>query len=840
MKKMKKHIIILAAIFAAALLTPACSPEEVQGLKGEGLTISLFSDELETKAYNPTMDDAIDHFDFYFFENVGGTTPISGMHGRVTGSSSVTLDTRPGQTYEALRKRESFVYIIANYPGSHPTTDHMTLSELLALPVDYKIVTAKATEVNPITGKEEETGDVTFNPNLVMDSYNATTGKHTVQIAAPTKFNEARTVNVGLTRLAAKLTLTVNVANEAAGSMENEKWTPVLADLKAYFVNALNNKTTVAGTPIRRSDPTTTTDYEYLTYPTPYPLTVDENNDHTFTSDPVFTYPQTWASDENGDPYFKIQIPWMSNFRGTSNFYYKVRVPRVATNGLCTLERNKHYKVTVNLSAIDTENEYVELNATYVVEPWGVSSWTGGNNMSVARFFNVPRMRYELDNITSVAVPYYSSSAIKAYLKQVTYSYYGASNGVLATYEFNNSDETKTTWTLPTTDSNGNSVAESAQDANQYSLTWDSKNVTFTHPLSNIYTEIKTTFVIDNNDPDPNKHEIAEVTVVQHPAIEIKTHETVNGFVNGRFARATADVQDADGNKMGVGPYTTSHFGVGSYYHSTEGWYENHNTSAHGYKRIGEDASAFGSLGIIFGDCSTSVNADCLFITEVTVNAFDPSTGTDGYTIVYTGDGAGTYDRHFRVGDPRVPAGTRFSGSKALPDYLYSDKTHRSGADPIVDPVTNEPIDDTRAWEEPMKILIANQDASANEVIAPRFLVSSNFNNMSSWPLSNENCVRRAATYQEDGYPAGRWRLPTEAEINFMMTLQQKGIIPQLYAFGSSYQCANKRAVKIESSGARTCVNPTSAYHRLVYDLWYWGDDPDRDKNVYHPNMHEH
>ena len=307
MKKMKKHIIILAAIFAAALFAPACSPEEVQGPKDEGLTISLFSGDLETKAYNSSFETAIDHFDFFFFEDEAGTIPIPGMHGRASGSS-VTLDTKPRQTYEALRKRESFVYILANYPDDIDHRYDMALYEILALPVNYKIMTGTTTVVTD--GVSQET--VTFNDNLVMDSYNSSTEKHTVKISAPTKFNEARTVNVDLTRLAAKLILKVNVPTNVPGSMIGETWTPILEDLEAYFVNALNNKTKVDGQPIQRSlIPTAQQgNYEYIAYPNWYPIKSTTASPRSFTADPVFTYPQKWAPKENGEQYFKIHMVW--------------------------------------------------------------------------------------------------------------------------------------------------------------------------------------------------------------------------------------------------------------------------------------------------------------------------------------------------------------------------------------------------------------------------------------------------------------------------------------------------------------------------------------------------
>ena len=721
---MKKHIIILAAIFAAALLAPACYPEDAPGLKSEGITLSLYSDEPETKAFDSTFETVIDHFDFYFFDDEPGTQPIENLHGRATGSS-IQLDTRTGRTYAKLRKGGKYVYIIANYPGSHPTTSHNTLEELLALEVNSPILTGRVTATNPATGKVEETGAVTFCDNLVMDSYHkdGSNEKYTVKIPAPTAVNESRTVTVGLSRLAAKLKMVVNVASNVQGSLGGEVWNPVMSDFKAYYVNALNNKTTVGATPIAR--PVDTTGYGYITYPTAYPVTISGN---TATTDPVFTYPQTWAVDANGEPYFKIQMTWESNLRGTSPFYYKVRVPRAAADGKCTLKRNTFTTVTVALSVVDTDSDYVTLDGTYVVTSWAEGLPAGGSGLSAARFFNVPRKQYDLDNMASVPVPYYSSSAISAYFTNITYSYYGASNGVVATYEFRYTKaDNKTSLTLPTTDSNGHTVATNARETNEYSLTWDSKNVTFEHSMTNIYTARTITFVIEKSDTEKET-----VTIVQHPAIEIKTKETVNGFVNGYFARATANVKDADGNLIGTGPYRATTFGGGDYYHSTNYWYTNSSGA-----RVGSDASTLYNLGIINGSCSTSVHADCMFITEVTVHAFDSENGTDRYQITYSGNGdvdhrPGSATKYYRVGDPRMPAGELFDGSTAartIPPYLYSDKNHRSGPTATAD-VTED-------WTTPMQILIANRGASADEVIAPKFLVSSNFNNMSSWPLSN-------------------------------------------------------------------------------------------------------
>ena len=149
-----------------------------------------------------------------------------------------------------------------------------------------------------------------------------------------------------------------------------------------------------------------------------------------------------------------------------------------------------------------------------------------------------------------------------------------------------------------------------------------------------------------------------------------------------------------------------------------------------------------------------------------------------------------------------------------------------------------------RAWEQPRKILISSTDKNDGSIIAPRFLVSS-FYNAQPASITFDECQKRAATYQEAGYPAGRWRLPTEAEIMFMVRQQQELIIPALWGNGSKYWCADGRYVQVASSGNTvhfyTVTNPNETHvNRFIYDLWYWGDDPMEDTATYWPNKHEH
>ena len=121
-------------------------------------------------------------------------------------------------------------------------------------------------------------------------------------------------------------------------------------------------------------------------------------------------------------------------------------------------------------------------------------------------------------------------------------------------------------------------------------------------------------------------------------------------------------------------------------------------------------------------------------------------------------------------------------------------------------------------------------DPAKNTVVAPRFMfpagrLGSNrannvFGNGGSWRAAAERC----AAYQEGGYPAGRWRLPTEAEVAFCRQLQQYGYISGLFYDDNAYWTAS--GTYFQNGVASNPGNNTVASVRCVYDLWYWGEEP--------------
>ena len=147
----------------------------------------------------------------------------------------------------------------------------------------------------------------------------------------------------------------------------------------------------------------------------------------------------------------------------------------------------------------------------------------------------------------------------------------------------------------------------------------------------------------------------------------------------------------------------------------------------------------------------------------------------------------------------------------------------------------------TLTWYYPT---ISTKDAE--NIIAPKLRVASSWGQTEN--LSYDKAVRRCAAYQEDGYPAGRWRVPTKAEVMYICKLSSDHVIPQLFGHSddspnvaAKYWCSTGivGVYKVEESDG-TLLN---AYHnpvysfgveheyeypekstavRCVYDEWYW------------------
>lgn len=110
-------------------------------------------------------------------------------------------------------------------------------------------------------------------------------------------------------------------------------------------------------------------------------------------------------------------------------------------------------------------------------------------------------------------------------------------------------------------------------------------------------------------------------------------------------------------------------------------------------------------------------------------------------------------------------------------------------------------------------------------MIAPAYRVSTKLSGIEFDGISLQKARERCASFQENGFPAGRWRLPTRGEIRFISRLSNNGTFE--WQFGGKYWSANGAVNVNKNGGAVTDVvpAPSIALLRCVYDSWYWGND---------------
>lgn len=186
-------------------------------------------------------------------------------------------------------------------------------------------------------------------------------------------------------------------------------------------------------------------------------------------------------------------------------------------------------------------------------------------------------------------------------------------------------------------------------------------------------------------------------------------------------------------------------------------------------------------------------------LTRITVSAF-----SSGENIFYSHLG----QQEYIIGDPRTNSGWNAGN---LINYRIGNNTY--------------------SWGDMAGAIQIGGDNP--QIIAPSILVASYWSAMyGDEDLSYENALKRCATYQEAGYPAGRWRLPTEAEVYYIEQLQENNHITTL--FNSNYHYWTSTGYGYRGRDNNYKNSGTDPGARCVYDVWYWGDEP-TSTDTYHP-----
>ena len=203
------------------------------------------------------------------------------------------------------------------------------------------------------------------------------------------------------------------------------------------------------------------------------------------------------------------------------------------------------------------------------------------------------------------------------------------------------------------------------------------------------------------------------------------------------------------------------------------------------------------SKGYVYVNGNTSVNTDW----DVVAGSLNTGTSNSPYMYVIT---TTAFDdtSNYIIGDPRVSeiSNPSYNNWTSAPS-LYGDNPRRL--------TYYYPTQTSEAYEN---------------YIAPKFRICSGYGRLNQGTVDNlDEAQRRCASYQEDGYPAGRWRLPTKAELEYVGKLCAEDKIPTLFS-NKSYWAASTAFTYNDSRGTFTEANSADVV-RCVYDDWYWGSE---------------
>lgn len=208
------------------------------------------------------------------------------------------------------------------------------------------------------------------------------------------------------------------------------------------------------------------------------------------------------------------------------------------------------------------------------------------------------------------------------------------------------------------------------------------------------------------------------------------------------------------------------------------------------------------SSGGFWGSSDTNDNKGYTFVNngngDYGSNSGMSSNASNKNPSMYTITVSALDSDEFIIGDPRSTSISNPTGSTTAP-ALYDGAKNRQ-----------------------LKYYYPTAPAS-DKIIAPKFRIASSYGVTSD--ITYANAQKRCAFYQEDGYPAGRWRMPTPAEIKYMIQFANEGKITVLLTPGYYYWSGYQNTAYTYEDGDIDSKTSGDAYVRCVYDEWYWGSE---------------
>lgn len=791
MKRIYSYIAI-ASMLAAASCTVDVTDPGLGEVSGEGLILTISCTDPETRAekdgedaYNENRIDRIDYF-LYPSSGVDGEAPVHGtIEPNAVGRCVTSIAMSAGDVEKLFPGAATAcqALVVVNYYGSYASTK---VADILA---------TKLPAADFISSVAQE--------RFVMISRNDAGQAGTVPITLESK--KKTTVargEVKVRRVASKMTVAIHVNNEASrtrtidlGSKRteiyNETWVPDTNNIEIALKN-VNRYAVLDGTPtITPLSAADTVKASLVSYPythdggrkmtnvkesaTYYDYELGSDGKYTsvekqgiFTvSEPFYSYPWMWGYKRGNEPSYKIKLPWTR----------KAGVSTIVDSTANTTEGNNFGELT--------KVYYYKFNPAFIFKGDTVSI---GSNYWYKFFVYIGILGNENEGgAVSVTGTYYvvdwKDAAKDVQITTIRY--------------LNVFEKHKVTY-----NSEKESISYKTSDPCEIA------NLTVSHPDFSKNTESVEYEVQNSSDASTiSRYLTLETDANGNPVIHF--HHALKAMTTGSTDydvapyTITFTIRHSDDHRysetLTIVQYPSIIITLPSTGRTTTS--QNDETFVNGFKK-GNDAYDY-----MYNewDYNNSLGSVVSVLDEVTGNG-NPNMYIIKTTVL---DESSAY----MLGDPRSTTKDNDLGNSSSSNGSWSaSATSVQGGNRRI------------SYYHP-----TIEDGPADNIIAPEFRIASSFGATS--PLSYQGAKERCASYQEFGYPAGRWRLMTFAEASYIARLSSDGKIPTLLSKGSQYWTAGGY-VTISNSGAPMLSHEKSGsyYVRCVYDEWYW-------KNTEHPTV---
>lgn len=816
---MKKIYILLFALAAAVGMT-GCTGEMLEHPTADGdIVIRLQVDALETKSTPTSDENYVESLQLLIFKDVN-TTPAAYLTPSITPGGgpfdqSYTNAAALAAGLTGADLKTATVFAVANCSANLSTVT--SLANAKAVAVDAAAMVSDTPEGYKVNAS----------PRFVM------TAEGGFEVGSGTDAGKA-VASLLLKRLASKVSLTITYDQDLSdpdfptlitttnADGTTTVWTPMTeGNVRVYLQNAVSNATLGGfATPQTR-----------FTYADVQPA------GEPLTASAFYTYPPKWDEGSDDAPFIKIIQPWSYKTmkddgtpgspkpvvvdESTVELYYKVMFP-----GMTELAGNADYQFTVKLTVLGGEStrDMKEITPTgFSILPWGNTA--AGSDLSPvvsnpAKYLAVERDTTVANNGAGVSIRYVASGPATLMVNSIKKWVYSNTGTVEKSMKSPASDGVSDVYS-------GSTVAAGDEDEwfkNTYPADPKKPNegiITLKHPLSSeLFNTSITNFAARPYEYDLTLHLDGEST----DDLDQKFHITQNPpfLVEGVLSTGFVSVNDKT-TLYGDKPRKRK-AGETLAYENTPietGYYINplyRDMKLSNFETIRKRAD----LGTVntyrdLTENGTTTNNICEY--RIIVSA-SPLNGK--YTL-----------------DPRAASSSSEGDLNKIINmhkegYSSTLATDNSYCDKTGNPLSTNATDAANI----AKYRPGSKLAPAKDYIAPEIMFASSYGKTGT--LTYEQAVLRCMAYQEDGYPAGRWRLPTEAEISMCVELQNRGAIPVLFRTDVTISGNKNNGGYSAASGKRyiedafhdyagtyyldgTYHREINAWPRCVYDTWYWG-----------------